>query len=71
MGQSAFQTEPTAHLTPAEYLRLEREAEQKHEYFDGEIRAMAGAGYAHNLICANLTGELYSQPAREKLHRGG
>ncbi|ALW84495.1 hypothetical protein AUC43_04985 [Hymenobacter sedentarius] len=61
MGQSVFQTEPTASISPAEYLRLEREAEQKHEYFDGEIRAMAGAGYVHNLICANLTGELYSQ----------
>ncbi|MBU6119722.1 Uma2 family endonuclease [Hymenobacter siberiensis] len=61
MAQPAFQTEPTSYVSPEEYLRLEREAEFKHEYFQGETRAMAGAGYAHNLICANLTGELYSR----------
>ncbi|GAB2858886.1 Uma2 family endonuclease [Hymenobacter ruber] len=61
MAQPAFQTEPASYVSPEEYLRLEREAEFKHEYFQGEIRAMAGAGYAHNLICANLTGELYSR----------
>ena len=61
MAQPAFQTEPTSYVSPEDYLRLEREAEFKHEYFQGEVRAMAGAGYAHNLICANLTGELYSR----------
>ena len=61
MAQLADQTEPTSYVSPEEYLRLEREAEFKHEYFQGEIRAMAGAGYAHNLICANLTGEIGSQ----------
>lgn len=61
MSQSALQTEPTGYVSPEDYLRLEREAEFRHEYFQGEIRAMAGAGYAHNLICANLTGELYSR----------
>ena len=61
MGQPALQTDPTEYVSPEDYLRLEREAEFKHEYFAGVIRAMAGAGYAHNLICANLTGELYSQ----------
>ena len=61
MAQPAFQTDPTSYVSPEEYLRLEREAEFKHEYFQGEIRAMAGAGYDHNLICANLTGELYTQ----------
>ena len=29
--------------TPEEYLLLEREAEHKSEYFDGEIFAMSGA----------------------------
>jgi Uma2 family endonuclease len=61
MAQPAFQTEPTRYVSPEEYLRLEREAEFKHEYFQGEIRAMAGAGYAHNLICMNLGGEIRSQ----------
>ena len=61
MAQPAFQPEPAAYVSPEEYLRLEREAEFKHEYFQGEIRAMAGAGYMHNLICANLTIEIGSQ----------
>lgn len=61
MGQPPFQTEPTAFVSPEDYLRLERAAEFKHEYFEGEIRAMAGASFAHNRICANLTGELYGQ----------
>ena len=54
MAQPAAQTEPAEYVSPEDYLRLEREAEFKHEYFQGEIRAMAGAGYSHNLICANL-----------------
>ena len=61
MGLSAFQTEPTEDVSPEDYLRLERQSEVKHEYIKGKIRAMAGAGYSHNLICANLTGEIYSQ----------
>nr|WP_262895454.1 Uma2 family endonuclease [Hymenobacter properus] len=42
-------------------MRMEREAECKHEYFEGVIRAMAGASYAHNRICTNLTVEIGSQ----------
>ena len=61
MSPLASPQEPNAYISPEDYLRLEREAEFRHEYFQGEIRAMAGAGYAHNLICANLTGELYTQ----------
>ena len=57
MGQPAV--EPAAqYVTPDDYLRLEREAVEKHEYFLGEIRAMAGANYGHNRICANLIIEL-------------
>ena len=61
MAQPAFHPEPTGHVSPEDYLRLEREAEFKHEYYEGEIRAMAGAKYAHNLICMNLGGEVRSQ----------
>jgi Uma2 family endonuclease len=61
MGQLVFQTEPAAYVSPENYLRLERQAQEKHEYFAGAVRAMAGAGYAHNLICANLTIEVGSQ----------
>jgi len=51
-------TQPTPRLTPAEYLDLERSAEIKGEYFDGEIFAMAGASREHNLIVGNLVRKL-------------
>ena len=47
---------PKRKLTPEEYLEMERKAEYKSEYFDGEIFAMAGANRNHCLICANLNG---------------
>jgi Uma2 family endonuclease len=40
--------------TPEEYLELERKAETRHEYNDGEIFAMAGGSKRHNGISANL-----------------
>jgi len=47
---------PKTKLTPEEYLEIERKAEYKSEYFDGEIFAMAGAKRNHNKIVGNLTG---------------
>ncbi len=47
---------PKTKLTPEEYLEIERKAEYKSEYFDGEIFAMAGARRNHNKIVGNLTG---------------
>jgi Uma2 family endonuclease len=41
-------------MTAAEYLALERAAPQKHEFFNGELFAMAGASEAHNLITLNV-----------------
>jgi Uma2 family endonuclease len=41
-------------LTIEEYLTFERSSEQKHEYYQGEVFAMAGAGYNHNFIFSNL-----------------
>ena len=38
-----------------EYLELERQSEERHEYLDGYIWAMAGASGAHADICTNLT----------------
>lgn len=45
-------------ITPEEYLRLEREAEYKSEYYAGEIFAMAGGKAAHSLIPMNVGAEL-------------
>ncbi len=47
---------PKTKLTPAEYLEFERKSEIKHEYFNGEIFAMAGARRNHNKVVANLSG---------------
>jgi Uma2 family endonuclease len=49
---------PKTKLTPAEYLEFERKSETKHEYFDGEIFAMSGAKWNHNVIAWNIGGEL-------------
>ena len=45
-------------LTPEDYLAIERSAEFKSEYFDGEIFAMAGASRAHNAIVLNVGSEI-------------
>jgi Uma2 family endonuclease len=48
-------------LTPEQYLEIERNAELRSEYYNGEMFAMAGAAPPHNLINPNLTRELSQQ----------
>jgi len=50
--------QPVTRLTEAEYLRLERQAETKSEYFAGEMFAMAGGTRPHSLVATNLLREL-------------
>ena len=45
---------PKSRLTPEEYLEIERKAEYKSEYYQGEMFAMAGASLDHNQLVANL-----------------
>jgi Uma2 family endonuclease len=52
-------------MTVAEYLALERETAEKHEYFKGEIYAMGGASFSHALLTGNVTRELGNR-LREK-----
>jgi Uma2 family endonuclease len=52
---------PTTYLTPEEYLAIERKAESKSEYINGEIVSMTGASREHNLIVVNIAGELGQQ----------
>jgi len=44
-------------LTEAEYLATEPASDVKREYIDGQVYAMAGAGYNHNCILANVVRE--------------
>ena len=52
---------PKTFLTPEQYLEIERKAEFKSEYHNGEMFAMAGARLPHNLITTNVTSELRQQ----------
>lgn len=46
--------QPQKKYSPEEYLELERAAEYKSEYYNGEIFAMAGASRNHTRLVASL-----------------
>ena len=52
---------PKFYLTPEQYLDQERKSDAKHEYYGGEIFALAGASRQHNLIMLNVGAELRTQ----------
>jgi Uma2 family endonuclease len=54
-------SQPQQRVTPEEYLALERKAQYKSEYLNGEIFAMSGASREHNIICVNTSATLHSQ----------
>lgn len=69
-------------LTPQEYLAIERAADFKSEFFDGEMFAMAVISKDHSRITVNLTGgfhtairgkdcELFSSDLRVKVSANG
>ena len=45
-------------MTPEEYLAFERASEERHEYADGEVFAMAGCSRKHSLAAQNVAREL-------------
>lgn len=47
--------------TAADYLVLERAADTKSEYINGEICPMPGASRKHNLVAANILANLHFQ----------
>ncbi len=49
------------YITEEEYLKSEREALEKHEYFDGEIFDMAGTSEEHANISSNINISLGTQ----------
>lgn len=52
--------QPKSYLTPEEYLELERSADCKSEYFNGQVFGMGGASPNHVLIVTNVVSELRS-----------
>jgi len=66
--EQAVEQPPPRRYTVSEYFELEAASDQKHEYRDGQIIAMAGGTESHSLIIANVIGELRSrlkdQPCR-------
>ena len=55
MGLAVSQTH---FFTEQEYLEMEKCSEIKHEYFDGEIFAMAGTSKNHQLLTGNVFAEI-------------
>lgn len=54
-------TQSRVRVTPEEYLLLERKAETRSEYFDGEMIPMSGVSLNHVTIVSNFVFELGSQ----------
>ena len=50
---------PIPKLTPEEYLEIERKAEYKSEYFNGEMFAMAGGAPNHHRLAFRMNGLLF------------
>lgn len=54
-------------ISPEDYLRQEEVATDKHEYFNGEIFAMAGGTHNHEMISGNIFAALH-QYAPKKMY---
>ena len=52
---------PNPLVTADNYLAFERQAEERHQFIDGQIFAMAGESLNHSTICMNIGGELRNQ----------
>ncbi len=58
MGMASL---PTARLTEEEYLELERKAEIKSEFHNGQIFAMSGGTLNHSVLAAKIISQLLNQ----------
>jgi Uma2 family endonuclease len=48
-------------ITVEEYLAFEEGSDTRHEYYDGQIVALAGGNETHALLCSTITALLYNQ----------
>lgn len=60
--------EAQSRVTIEQYLALERQAETKSEYLNGEMFAMTGASWNHNLIVANTVASLHNSLRGKSCH---
>lgn len=51
---------PDQPLSLDQYVAFERRSATKHEFVDGQVYAMVGASFAHNVIVGNVVGALRS-----------
>jgi len=51
-------TQALPYISPEEYLALDRAAEQRSEYVNGQVYCMAGGTRRHSRICVNTITEL-------------
>src|SRR5438128_1688312 len=61
MSSALAAQQPRNKFTVEEYLDFERSAEERHEYFDGDIIAMAGEKLPHGIVSSNLVVIIGSQ----------
>ena len=54
-------TQPVVRLTEQDYLALERAAEYKSEFVDGEMYAMSGSSYRHSDLAGAINAEFRLQ----------
>ena len=50
-----------SYIPPEDYLEIERAAEYKSEYLNGEMWAMSGATESHTIIVSNLIASVHTQ----------
>jgi Uma2 family endonuclease len=43
------------YVSPEKYLEMEKASVEKHEYYKGEVFAMSGASWQHNVIAKNIS----------------
>jgi Uma2 family endonuclease len=55
-------------LTPEQYLEIERKADVKSEYYQGEMFAMSGAAIPRNQITINVTSSVRAQLRGTRFH---
>jgi len=53
-------------ITEAQYLKMERAAETRSEYFDGEVFAMAGTSRRHGILAGNAFAALHPQVRQQR-----